>query len=323
MATIEELKERKNTLGIVEEIAKLSSFYELENTRLKIEHMQQEMNRIKEVFQLSRYYRGTFGTGYPFYATGEDMAYDLPVILEQIRYNNELVVHCSRQATRLWPCLECLEEKINDFPNLKVYCKTCAELPDALKPRKVINRMPDLDIWCVAEKRTTERICEELSSLLAQTSLTTSDVNPLQTFKDFKEIVLAIQSGEMPTKHLPMDIHVVEEGILNNLIEKVPYSIDAGNLDLLIYPYSLRKTWDYEAEGYNFIYDFLVAFSDLGLPKKTQKKIYESRKKLAERYSPEELYAIAMKIAVDSAKRRYETEQLKEVFMRKVEKWGR
>ena len=323
MATIEELKKQKDTLKIVETVARLSSMYELENTALKKAYTKQEIEEIKNVFKLSKYYRGTFGTGYPFYAVGEDMAHDLPVILEQLRYNNELIEQCRKQDTRLWACLNCLEEKVDEFPNLKVYCKPCNDLLDALKPRRVINRIPDLDIWCVAEKRTTKKICEELSSLLEQTTLTTSDVNPLQTFKDLEEIVTAIQSGKMPTKHLPIDIHVVEEGILNNLIEMVPDSINAGNLDLLIYPYSLRKTWNYEEEGYNFIQDFLGSFSDLGLPKETQKKLYESRKKLVKRYSAEELYAILMETAVDSTKRRYETVQLQEIFKEKVKKWRR
>lgn len=323
LTTIEELKKQKDTLKIVEGVARLSSMYELQNTELKKAYTQQEMQQIKNVFELSKYYKGTFGTGYPFYAVGEDMTYDLPVILEQLRYNNELIEQCRKQDTRLWACLNCLEENVDDFPNLKIYCKPCADLSNELKPRKVINRMPDLDIWCVAEKRTTKKICGELSSLLENTTLTTSDVDPLQTFEDFKEIVLAMQSGKMPTKHLPLDIHVVEEGILNNLIEKVPDSINTGNLELSIYPYSLRKTWDYESEGYNFVHDFLVSFSDLGLPKKTQKKLYESRKKLAERYSPEELYAVLMEIASDSTKRRYETEQLQEVFKEKVKKWKR
>ena len=321
MAIIEELKKQEDTLRIVEFVARLSSMYELENTSLKKAYMQQEIENIKNVFKLSSNYRGTFGTGYPFYAVGDDMKYDLPVILEQLRYNIELIEECRKQDTRLWACFNCLEEKIDEFPNLKIYCKHCTALSDELKPRKVINRIPDLDIWCVAKKRTTLKTCDELSHLLEQAALTTSDVNPLQTFKDLKEIVEAIQSGRMPTRHLPIDIHVVEEDILNNLIEMVPDSINRGNLDLLIYPYSLRKKWDYEAEGYNFIRDFLGSFSDLDLPIETQKKLYKARKELAERYSVEELYAILMETALDSTKRRHETVQLQKIFKEKVNRW--
>jgi hypothetical protein len=323
MDIIEELKNQKDTIQIVEIVARLSSMYELENTALKKAYTQHEIELIKNVFKLSKYYRGTFGTGYPFYAVGEDMSHNLPIILEQLRYNNELIEQCRKQDTILWACLNCLEERIDDFPNLKIYCKYCIDSPNELKPRKVINRIPDLDIWCVAGKGTTIKICEELSPLLEQATLTTSDVNPLQTFKDLKEIVMELQSGKMPTKHLPIDIHVVEEEILNHLIEMVPGSIGTGNLDLLIYPYSLRKDWNYEAEGYNFIQDFLGSFSDLGLPSETQKKLCESRNKLAKRYSVDELYAILMETATDSTKRRYETVQLQEVFKEKVKKWKR
>ena len=166
MAIIEELKKQEDTLRIVEFVARLSSMYELENTSLKKAYMQQEIENIKNVFKLSSNYRGTFGTGYPFYAVGDDMKYDLPVILEQLRYNTELIEECRKQDTRLWACFNCLEEKIDEFPNLKIYCKHCTALSDELKPRKVINRIPDLDIWCVAKKRTTLKICDELSHLL-------------------------------------------------------------------------------------------------------------------------------------------------------------
>ena len=321
MNTIEELKNKKNTLEIVRNVARLSSHYEIANTELKKNYTIQEIERINKIFKLSEYHRGTFGTGYPFYAIGEDMTHDLPVIMEQIRYNNELLEQCRTQNTRIWPCLSCLEEKIEYFPNLKIYCKHCTDICDGLKPRKVINRIPDLDIWCVTEKMATKKICEELSDLLEKEELTTSDVNPLQTFKDLKEIVTAIQSGKNPKKHLPIDIHVIEEEILNILIEKVPESIDKGNLSLLIHPYSLRKTWDYEAEGYNFIQDFLGSFSDLGLSEKTKAKLHNSRKKLARKYSDEELYAILMATAADSTRRRHETVQLQKIFKERVRKW--
>lgn len=45
---------------------------------------------INEVMQFTIGYCGSFGTGYPFYALDKNFEGELPVIQEQLRYNEEL-----------------------------------------------------------------------------------------------------------------------------------------------------------------------------------------------------------------------------------------
>ena len=67
------------------------------------------------------------------------------------------------------------------------------------------------------KKRTTKKICRELSSLLENTTLTTSDVDPLQTFEDFK--VTHEEAKKIATNQIP----IIMTGEPNNYSTKAEF----------------------------------------------------------------------------------------------------
>ena len=68
------------------------------------------------------------------------------------------------------------------MPDLKQVCKPCPNMLDELKPRKIINRLPDLDMWLVCEDGCIEIAQDELSSLLEKYNMHTSDVDPIASY---------------------------------------------------------------------------------------------------------------------------------------------
>lgn len=76
------------------------------------------------------------------------------------------------------------------MPDLKTICKPCPNVPDLLKPRKLINRLPDLDMWVVCEDGKVEETQKELIILLDNYNMRTSDVNPILTIDDISRMAI-------------------------------------------------------------------------------------------------------------------------------------
>lgn len=113
---------------------------------------------------------------------------------------------------------------------------------------------------------------------------------------------------------------------MKKLIENVPVEIAIARKNgrkpfLPIHPKSYRKKWQYDDEAYNFIYDFLAAFTEHNFPGDLQRSLNISRKIVATQYMPEELYNILLESANDVACRRYKTEKLQEYFLEKANEW--
>jgi len=124
----------------------------------------------------------------------------LPVIDEQIRYNNELVEHAESEGDTEWKCSKCLDKNYDNMPNLKKICGPCTYVDCKLKPRKFINRLPDIDMWMICEDGKLIETSEELTKFLDGFGMTTSDINPIRTIRDVKEISDNIREGIMPKK---------------------------------------------------------------------------------------------------------------------------
>ena len=131
-------------------------------------------------------------------------------IKEQIRYNNELIKYAQKSHEETWTCGECLPKNYGEMPDLKQVCKPCPNMEDELKPRKVINRLPDIDMWMVCVDGHIEEAQQQLSALLLQKGMYPSDLNPIQSIKDMKEITEYLKNGAMPRKFLPVDAHINE-----------------------------------------------------------------------------------------------------------------
>lgn len=177
------------------------------------------------------------------------------------------------------------------MPDLKIICKPCQKIDNSIKPRKVINRLPDLDMWTIAEDGKTSEVSAQLARELQVSGIYPSDISPYQTILEFTDISKDITEGRMPSKFLPIDTHIVEVSQLKNLIEKVPETISNAKRThtkpfLNIHPLSYRKTWQYDDTGYNFIFDFLFSFNIF-----TQNKaLLDAIKKIKNNYSKGKYY---------------------------------
>lgn len=296
------------------------------NKDLKKMYIKKNIDIINSVMEHTTGYRGSFGTGYPFYAIDSDFKEDLPVIKEQIRYNEELRTTILNAKLKKWPCESCLPVNGPYMEDLKQICIPCPRLEKELKPRKVINRLPDIDMWMVCEDAKVEEAKKELKETFDQLGMHTSDVNPIQTFKEFKEIITDLEDGKMPIKMLPLDVHVVKYSELSNLLDQVPFTIlNSSNLGevpyLPILPDSLRKKWQKDDEAYNFTLDFLYSMTDFNFEEILKQRLDYTRNLVARQLTEEKSIEMLDLVSPDSVKRRFKNKTLKKSYKRRINSW--
>ncbi len=296
------------------------------NKDLKKMYIKKNIDIINSVMEHTTGYRGSFGTGYSFYAIDSDFKEDLPVIKEQIRYNEELRTTILNAKLKKWPCESCLPVNGPYMEDLKQICIPCPRLEKELKPRKVINRLPDIDMWMVCEDTKVEEAKKELKETFDQLGMHTSDVNPIQTFKEFKEIITDLEDGKMPIKMLPLDVHVVKYSELSNLLDQVPFTIlNSSNLGevpyLPILPDSLRKKWQKDDEAYNFTLDFLYSMTDFNFEEILKQRLDYTRNLVARQLTEEKSMEMLDLVSPDSVKRRFENKTLKKSYKRRINSW--
>ena len=315
-------------LDICKIAADASTLFETTNTDLKKDYIVRNIELYNQIATAVDGSRGSFGTGYPFYVLDKNLHGHLPVIDEQIRYNFELINAIKASNHDTWPCLNCLTEKSKTMPDLKSICKPCPHIEDLLKPRKVINRLPDIDMWMVCKDNYINVAKEELIALFQKYNLQPSDINPIQTIEDLSQIACDLSNGIMPEKLLPLDAHIIGYSTILSLIEQVPavlkQAVDSKKVPYLpIYPVSYRKTWQYDDTAYNFIYDYLSAFTEFNFETNLQQALDETRAIVADSYSPEQLFNFLIASAQDSNKRRFMTPALQETFKERIKSWKR
>lgn len=310
----------------VGKVAQASNDFERNNTDLKRRYFIRNIEAFNYLVSLIGSNRGSFGTGYPFYVLQKDLTGQMPVIDEQIRYNNELLAQAEESKKSNWVCKECLIENYDDMPDLKQVCKPCPNMDNGLKPRKIINRLPDIDMWMICADGHVEEAQGELAKLLREYDIHTSDVNPVQTIQDMEEITEDIKKGVMPKKFLPIDAHIMEYSKMSRLIEQVPLVLARAKAEghvpyLPIHPKSYRKTWQYDDEAYNFIYDFLSAFTEFNFTSAMSQSLQNTRSKVADEYTTDELYAFLLQSATEPNKRRNQTKALRKAFEDRIGTW--
>lgn len=320
------MDENITILDITKKVNEIATDYEMENSNLKRKYILWNINTFNYVASKLSVLKGTFGTGYPFYVLDKDLKGKIPIITEQIRYNRKLVSEGEKYAKSIWECAKCLRERYSQMPDLKIICKPCPKVINDLKPRKIINRLPDIDMWVVCEDNTIEQAQNELTGLLKQAGITTSDVNPIKTIDEIEEVVIDIKNGKKPKKYLPIDCHLMEYSKMKELIKSVPNEILKCKLNeqkpyMPIHPKSYRKVWQYDDTAYNFVLDFLVSFTPFGFPEELQKCVDKSRKQIASENTPEELFEVFLRIANESTCRRFMTLELKDRFIKRIKDW--
>lgn len=313
-------------ISLCSKVAEISTEFEQNNSELKRLYYIYNIMLFNSVVSQVDSYKGSFGTGYPFYALGKNLEGTLPIIFEQIRYNNELIDAVDQSKRKYWNCASCLEHKGHEMPDLKRICKPCPNMDDALKPRKIINRLPDLDMWMICDKQQIIDTSIELTTLFLENHMHTSDKNPFQTIMEIGEINNELKLGIMPAKLLPIDAHIIDYETLYKLIEQLPqvlqHALETGNVPYLpIHPLSYRKTWQYDDTAYNFVHDFLSSFTEYNLDETLQHLLNYTRSEIANNYSFEELYNYLISSGPESVLKRHRTLELKNRFKERVESW--
>ena len=306
--------------------ANISTNFEKTNTELKRLYLLENIKKYHEVTSQIEYNKGTFGTGYPFYVLGKHLEGTLPVIDEQIRYNDELVSAATGCKYSNWRCAHCLSENGITMPDLKTICIPCQNMDNSLKPRKLINRLPDIDLWIVCEKSKVEETKEKLQLLFASQGMIPSDIDPVQTIEEVGEITEDLKKGIMPTKWLPLDTHIIDYETLYELINKLPEVLaqakQEGKIPYLpIHPYSLRKKWQQDDQPYNFVQDFLLSLTDYDFEPNLKTALERTREILAKTYTIDELYEIMLSSGPESVVRRQQTKQLELCFRERIKSW--
>lgn len=321
------MNESKTIKDVVEEVEKSSTTFEKTNTDLKRKFLKWNIEAFNMIASSVSVNRGSFGTGYPFYVLDENLNGEIPIISEQIRYNRQLVRDGEPVQKSIWQCKSCLERNYDIMPDLKIVCKPCQNMIDSLKPRKIINRLPDLDMWLVCEDGSIEQAQAELSKLLEKYNMRTSDVSPLQSLSDVVKISTNLKDGEFPKVFLPIDAHIMEKSKLMELVEQVPDELQLAKLEerkpyLPIRPKSLRKEWQYDDEAYNFIYDYLSAFTAFNFTEGMEETLQKSRTRVIRENTPEELFDFLTQVATPANFRRFQEHELEEIFYRRITGWG-
>lgn len=322
------LKEGNKEISICSKASLASSDFENTNDHYKRRYIVRHIRIFNEVVRKIMGNCGSFGTGYPFYALGKNLQGRLPVIAEQLRYNDELIetVDKAKYQYPIWPCVRCLMQNGDLMPDLKVVCKPCPNIIDELKPRKIINRLPDMDMWMVCEDGYTDVVKQQLQDLLFEQGFRTSDVDPIRTIEEIIEIANCLKNGQDPTILLPLDAHIVEKSYLYNLIDNTPDAIAEAKATgiapfLTIHPLSLRKVCQKDDSAYNFIYDYLSAFTEYNFTGTLKERLIETRRILVETYSVEELYQFMLQTASPANRRRMKEKSLRQTFERRIDTW--
>lgn len=311
-------------INICEKVVDASNKFERCNTELKRKYILDNIKLLNLIMSKVDGYCGSFGTGYPFYVLDSNLEGDMPIILEQIRYNNDLLNGVNIDSE--WKCRECLHENGEIMPDLKQICKPCPRVMDSIKPRKVINRLPDIDMWMVCCDDKIESACCQLVTLFDSYDMHTSDVDPIRTIDDVYKISSELTVGDMPKEKLPIDIHIIPysrmvyllDGICQNLIDSF---LDGVSPYMPIHPLSLRKTWQYDDVAYNFVFDYLVSFTPFNFSKELNDKLEISRLKIRDNFSMEILIEFLYSVSSDVFKRRLETSEVKNNYEKRLLLW--
>lgn len=311
-------------MNMCEKAVLASNIFERCNTDLKRRYFIENINAINWAMSRIPGYCGSFGTGYPFYVLDSNLEGKIPIIEEQIRYNNSLL----RESIAIseWLCDNCLKENSQNMPDLKQICKPCPQVKDEIKPRRVINRLPDIDMWMICEDDKISLASKQLAYVFDDLGMCTSDVDPVKSIHDVYEIATSLDKGIMPSKKLPLDVHIIEYSKVEELLNKiVPTFIKTTSNSiapyLAIHPLSLRKKWQYDDVAYNFAFDYLFSLTPFSWEDDLNNKLMKSRFELRSLFSENDLIEIFDLVASDSVKRRFETKTVKKCYGRRLKLW--
>lgn len=200
---------------------------------------------------------GSFGTGYPFYATEKDIIHPIEELNRYIGSYRPLVASNEERTQGPWPCACCTE--VNNLPDLKSVCKPCDRVD--IKPRDIFKVLPDIDYWVIVDETThkPEAVADKLVQPLENHGFYNSDRNHPAVIGNTVEAVEGVLAGEVPEARLPLDLHVVTLAEFVAAVCKVPQSV-TGDREAPITPLSWHRQWE-ASETYDMSKDFLFSLT--------------------------------------------------------------
>ena len=309
--------------SLLKKVVESTNTFEEINNKIKKDYFIKNIDTFSKIVKNISGYKGFIGIGYPFYAFKDDSD-EMPIIEEQIRYNNELLNN--KELLSNWYCETCLKNNLESMPDLKYICKRCKNMDNDFKPRKVITRIPDMDYWIIIDDSYVDQAKDEIIEILKNNNLSTSDTNPINTINDFYEIALDIKNEKMPSKYLPVDIHLINYNLLceciNNINSKIDSFIKINKIPYFpIHTQALRKKWQYDEEACDFIHDYLYSFTEYDIDDNLSNMLYNSRRELVNKYTNEELYNMVIDTGKDFVIRRQENIDLQNILNNRINKW--
>ena len=124
----------KEDYTIKEITEKTSTDFEQVNSELKRKYLIWNIETFNMVVSKVGVNRGSFGTGYPFYALNQDLKGTIPIIEEQIRYNRILVRDGIRIQKSIWKCESWKWNKFAKENNLFVTAGSDFHNKDGIRP---------------------------------------------------------------------------------------------------------------------------------------------------------------------------------------------
>ena len=79
--------------------------------------------------------------------------------------------------------------------------------------------------------------------------------------------------------------------------------------------------WQYDDEAYNYIYDFLSAFTSFNFDQELQETLDNSRLRVVNEHTPEELFDFLLKSATQANFRRFQSHELEKLFYKRISDW--
>ena len=321
-------------MNYIQRVIEASNKYENANTTLKKLYLKEYIELFNNIMKKVPGYKGSFGMGYPFYALDKNFEGKLPIVNEQLRYNYELSKSFSDYKKDrdlpldfdIWKCEDCLREQIYNMPNLKSVCNRCPNMSKNLRPRKLINRLPDMDFAVIIEDEKMDEAKDIIKEQLFDYGIFPSDIDPLKTIDDVYEIAEDLSNDLTPRKLIPADVHLVSYDenleLQDKVVSVIDNAISEGEIPYIpILPLSLRMTWQYDDDACNYIHDFIYALTEYNFDERTLESLKKARRELISEYKVEELEEIALLTGADCVARRHETPALKQVFRKRMESW--
>lgn len=181
-------------------------------------------------------------------------------------------------------------------------------------------------MWMICEDDKISLASKQLAYVFDDLGMCTSDVDPVKSIHDVYEIATSLDKEIMPSKKLPLDVHIIEYSKIEELLNKiVPTFIKATSNSvapyLAIHPLSLRKKWQYDDVAYNFAFDYLFSLTPFSWEDDLNNKLMKSRFELRSLFSEDDLIEIFDLVASDSVKRRFETKTVKKCYGRRLKLW--